>query len=257
MSLFELQKLTKTFGGLKAVNGVDLTLERGEIVGLIGPNGAGKTTVFDMISGVLRPNSGKVLFKGEDITGLIPHSIVKKGLSRTFQLTSFFGEFTVLDNILIGLHLKADSSIQADLFNTTASRRKTAELRRKAEDIAAFMGLQAKLNEKARNLPHGYHKMLDMAIAIAAGPDLLLLDEPVAGMNALETNQMVAKIVEARNRGITILLVEHHMKIVMEICHLVYVLNFGEKIAMGTPQEISQNKDVIEAYLGSKYAVRS
>lgn len=244
MPLFELQKLTKNFGGLMAVNKLDLSVEKGEIVGLIGPNGAGKTTVFNLISGVLHPSSGRILFKGENITGLSPHAIVKRGLARTFQMTTLFGEFTALDNIMVGLHLHVGIKAKVEQY-------------KRAIDISRFMGLDAKQCEMAANLPHGYQKALDMAIALAADPELLLLDEPVTGMNALEIKAMMDKITEARSRGITILLVEHHMKVVMDICQRIYVISFGKKIAEGTPTEVSKNRDVIEAYLGSKYAAGS
>lgn len=256
MPLLELKKLTKNFGGLAAVSQLELSVERGEIVGLIGPNGAGKTTVFNMISGLLRPTSGKVLFKGEDITGMKPHSVVRKGLARTFQLTLLFGDFTVLENILVGFHLKARMGLRAAFSDAVGTRSKKPELFKEVSELTEFMGLAEKQNELAKNLPHGYQKSLDMAIALAAKPELLLLDEPVTGMTAVEIRQMMNKIVDAKNKGMTIFLVEHHVKVVMDICDRIYVLNFGKKIAEGSPEEVSRNKDVIAAYLGREYASR-
>jgi len=254
MPLLELQKLTKSFGGLTAVNELDLSIERGEIVGLIGPNGAGKTTVFNTISGVFRPTKGKVLFKDKDITGLKPHAVVKKGLVRTFQLTTLFGDMTVLQNILVGFHLASGMGFWAALFNTASARSGQERLLRKAAELANFMGLGQTQYELARNLPHGHQRALEMAIALAASPELLLLDEPVTGMNAEEIEQMMNRINDTRNQGITILLVEHDMRVVMDICDRICVLNFGGKIAEGSPKEVCENKEVVAAYLGTEYA---
>lgn len=256
MPLLDLQKLTKRYGGLLAVNELNLSIEKGEIVGLIGPNGAGKTTVFNTISGVTNPTRGRVLFNDKDITGLRPHSVVRRGLVRTFQLTTLFGDMTVLDNILLGFHLTSGIGFWAALFNTLSTQSREQQLLDRAAEIADFMGLGENQHELAKNLPHGHQKALEMAIALAVRPELLLLDEPVTGMNAEETEQMMSKISETRKRGITILLVEHDMKLVMDICDRIFVLNFGKKIAEGSPQEICENKEVIKAYLGTEYAVR-
>jgi branched-chain amino acid transport system ATP-binding protein len=253
MPLLELQKLTKSFGGLTAVNQFDMTVEKGDICGLIGPNGAGKTTVFNSISGVYRPNGGKVLFKGEDITGNSPHNVVKKGLVRTFQVNTLFSDLTVLENIRLGSHLQAKIGFWADVFDTRSKRRKEKELFEKAADLADFLGLGDKKSETAKNLSHGHQKALEMAIALAAGPELLMLDEPVAGMSAEETQEMMSRIRGTQKRGVTILMVEHDMKMVMDICTRLYVLNFGKKLACGNPQEICSNAEVIAAYLGSEY----
>lgn len=256
MPLLELQKLTKCFGGLTAVNELDLSIEKGEIVGLIGPNGAGKTTVFNTISGVFRPTRGRVLFKGEDITGLKPHSVVIRGLVRTFQLTTLFGDMTILENILLGFHLKSGLGFWGALFNTMSTRSKQEQLLKEATEIADFMGLGERQHGLAKNVPHGHQRMLQMAIGLAASPELLMLDEPVTGMNFEETNEMMNKIGSIRDRGIAILLVEHDMRVVMDICDRICVLNFGEKIAEGSPKEICENTEVIKAYLGTKYATR-
>jgi branched-chain amino acid transport system ATP-binding protein len=254
MTLLKLQNLTKSFGGLTAVNELNLHVNKGEIVGLIGPNGAGKTTVFNMISGVFRPTKGQVLFNGEAISGLIPHSVAKRGIVRTFQLTVLFGDMTVLENILLGFHLKSNVGYLRALFGTASTRSAQQKLLAGAKEIADFVGLGQKQHELAKNLPHGSQRALEIAIALAAGPELMLLDEPVTGMNPGETFEMMHKIKEIRDRGITILLVEHDMRVVMGICDRICVLNFGKKIAEGSPKEICENQEVITAYLGEAYA---
>jgi len=253
MALLELQKLTKIFGGLTAVRDLDLSIEPGEIVGLIGPNGAGKTTVFNAISGMAGPTSGHVIFKGEDITGLKPHSIAMRGLARTFQLTTVFGEMTVLQNIRLGSHLVAGVGFWPAVFNAARTRNRERKVLERAAELADFMGLPGRRNELAKNLSHGHQRSLEMAIALAANPELLLLDEPVAGMSLAETSEMMRKIRAIRERGITILVVEHDMKLVMDVCSRICVLNFGAKLAEGNPQAICENKEVIAAYLGSGY----
>lgn len=254
MPLLELQKLTKKFGGLTAVSDFDMFVDKGEIVGVIGPNGAGKTTVFNTISGIYSPTSGKVFYKGKDITGLNPHSVAKRGLVRTFQVTTVFSNLTVLENIRLGSHMLARIGFLADLFNTPSKQRKEKELFDKAAELADFLGLADKRNELAKNLSHGHQRALEIAIALGSDPELLMLDEPVAGMGAEETQKMMELIRNMRDKGITILLVEHDMKVVMNICTRIYVLDFGKKLAEGSPNEISTNKEVIAAYLGLEYA---
>ena len=222
-------------------------------MGLIGPNGAGKTTVFNAISGVSGPSAGTVLFKGEDITGLKPHSVARKGLTRTFQITTLFSELTVLENIRLGSYLVAGVGFWAAVFNTPWSRKREKELFERAAELADFMGLGGRHNELAKNLSHGHQRALEMAIALVANPDLLLLDEPVAGMSVEETSEMMRKIRATQERGVTILIVEHDMKLVMDVCSRICVLNFGAKLAEGNPREICENKEVIAAYLGSEY----
>jgi branched-chain amino acid transport system ATP-binding protein len=253
MALLELQKLTKKFGGLTAVCDFDMVVEKGDIAGLIGPNGAGKTTVFNMISGVYKPTSGKVLFKGQDITGLSAHEVAKRGLLRTFQVTTVFSDLTVLENIRLGSHLLAKIKIWDDLFTTPHQRKTEKLLFEKAAGLADFLGLNDKKNDTARNLSHGQQRALEIAIALGGDPELLLLDEPVAGMSSEETQEMMRIIRAMRERGLTILLVEHDMKMVMDICTRLYVLNFGKKLAEGNPQQICVNQEVIGAYLGSEY----
>lgn len=257
MALLELQKVSKFFGGLTAVNQLDLLVERGEIMGLIGPNGAGKTTAFNTISGLSGPSAGKILFKGEDITGLKPHQIAKKGMTRTFQVTTVFSELTVLENIRLGCHLISGVGFWSTVLNTPKCRKREKELYEKSAEMADFMGLGDRKNDLAKNLSHGHQRALEMAIALVGQPEMLLLDEPVAGMSVEETEDMMKRIRAAHDRGVTILLVEHDMKMVMDICSRLCVLNFGSKLAEGNPQEICANPEVITAYLGSEYACKS
>ena len=235
---------------MTAVNDLDLSVERGEIVGLIGPNGAGKTTVFNMIMGSCSPSKGRVLLKGRDITGRKPHSVVGQGLVRSFQRTVLFSEMTVLQNIVLGFHLTSEIRFLESLLNGRSLREKKRQLLEKAVAVAEFMGLGHSKDQVARNLPHGHQRMLGVAIALATNPELILMDEPVTGMNTEETDHMMKKIMEIRNKGITTLVVEHDMRLVMNICDRLCVLNFGHKIAEGPPSEICKNKEVIAGISG-------
>ncbi len=248
----EIKGLTKYFGGLAAVSQLDMYVNEGEIVGLIGPNGAGKTTIFNLITGVFPPTKGQVIFDGTDITGRKPHVIAGLGIGRTFQLNPLFGDFTVLENVVASFHLHPRSSLLDIYFNTATYRHNEAYILEQSLEILKLVGLDRVKDELAKNLPHGYQKMLGMARALAVRPKLLLLDEPLAGMNPDEIDFSMTAIKKTRQQGMTIVLVEHNMQI-MDLCDRVVVVNFGQKIAEGSPGEIRKNKDVIRAYFGGEH----
>jgi branched-chain amino acid transport system ATP-binding protein len=250
--LLEAKGLTKYFGGLAAVSQLDMHVNQGEIVGLIGPNGAGKTTVFNLVTGVLRPTRGKVIFDGYEITGKKPHLTAKIGIGRTFQLASLFADFTVLENIVASFYLYPKSGFWEALFNTAAYRKKEEYILNQAGEVLRLVGLDKVKDELAKNLPHGHQKILGVARALAVKPKLLLLDEPIAGMSHEEIDFSLGAFEKMRSQGMTILLVEHNMGI-MNICDRIIVLNLGHKIAEGPPGEVRQNQDVIQAYFGSEY----
>ena len=250
MELLNAVRISKYFGGLEALKDLDLIVESGEIAGLIGPNGAGKSTFFNVISGVYKPTSGKVFFQGEDITGVKVHNTAEKGLVRTFQASRLFGDLSVIDNIYVACHIPSKTNLLADVIRLPKIRQMENETREKVMDIIMLVGLEAVSQELARNLPHGSQRILGMAIALAAEPKLLCLDEPVTGMNSEEIHFMMGLIEKVRQQGCSILLIEHAMKVVMGICDRITVINFGRKIAEGKPDEIKDNVAVIEAYLG-------
>jgi branched-chain amino acid transport system ATP-binding protein len=250
MNILELVGLRKQFGELVAVDDIDLTIEEGEIRGLIGPNGSGKTTLFNLITGFIRPTRGRVIWHGRDITGQSPHAIAKKGLARTFQLTTLFKDMTALQNVVIACHLHTGIGLFQQFLRAVGTREKERAIEEKAVGLLETVGIADVKDEIAGELPHGHQRALEIAIALATESKLLLLDEPVTGMNPIETRDMMDKIKMLRERGITILLVEHDMRAVMTTCGKITVMNFGKKIAEGTPEEVSKHEEVIEAYLG-------
>lgn len=244
-------KVSRYFGGLKALEKVDLFVKPREIMGLIGPNGAGKTTLFNLITGHYQPTEGEIYFKDERIDGLKPYMITEKGIARTFQNIRLFGQMTVLENVLIGRHTRMKSGLLGAILRRPGDVKEEAESKKTALEYLSFIGLDKKKDEKARNLAYGEQRRLEIARALAAEPQLLLLDEPAAGMNPQETTSLMKLISRIRDEmGITILLIEHDMKVVMGISERVAVLDYGKKIAEGTPREIQKNEAVIRAYLG-------
>lgn len=254
MSFFSVKNLTKKFGGLIANNNISMEVEKGEIRGVIGPNGAGKTTFFNLVSGFYRPTSGQVSFKGETISGMRTSKIARLGAVRTFQRAALFPDFTVLENVAIAQHLNANSSLLNAVFGHD-NHREAKNLER-AEEIIEFLGMADERDTSAGNLSHGLQRQLGAAMSLATEPELLMLDEPVAGMNSGEKAVMVEMIRKIRDQwDVTVLLVEHDMRTVMSLCETITVLNFGEKLAEGSPDDIRSNPMVIEAYLGADDSV--
>ena len=254
MSLLSIEGLGISFGGLKAVHDVSFALKPGEIVSVIGPNGAGKTTLFNMISGIYQPGAGKVKLNGEDVTGMPPHLLARRGMSRTFQNLQIFQQMSVLENVTAGFHLKERGSVLADLFALPASRRRSRAAEEGARALLKRAGLERAAEREAASLSYGSLKRLEIARALALSPKVLLLDEPAAGCNAVETEEIDHLIAEIAAAGTAILLVEHDMKMVMRISNHIVVLDHGEKIAEGDPAGISRNPAVIAAYLGADHA---
>jgi branched-chain amino acid transport system ATP-binding protein len=252
LAFFEVQGLTKYFGGLAAVNGLSFHLAEREILALIGPNGAGKSTVFNLITSFLRPTSGRISFQNRDITHQSAQTIAARGIVRTFQQTNLFMEMSALQNVMLAHHLLGRSGGWGIYFNTSRARGENAHFEESALKILDYFGLHASRDDLAKNLPHGHQRALGMAIALAANPKLLLLDEPFTGMNPQETETAMRMIQGIRDRGITMILVEHDMRAVMKICDRIVVINFGKKIAEGNPREIQKNEEVINAYLGKE-----
>jgi branched-chain amino acid transport system ATP-binding protein len=250
MTILEVQGLTKRFGGLTAVNNVSFSVDKGAIISVIGPNGAGKSTLFKLISSFLAPTSGQVNYDGKTITGLPPHAVARRGVVRTFQETTIFKEMTALQNVIVAHQLRCRASSLGIYFSSATARADEERFRNSAIEILEYLGLTAVMYLVARNLPHGHLRALGIAVAMAAEPKVLLLDEPFSGMNIEETDAAVKLVRGIRDRGVTVVLVEHDMSAVMRISDKIVVLNFGTKIAEGTPAEVRQNEAVIVAYLG-------
>ncbi len=253
MTLLQINNLCKSFGGLSAVLNVNFKLEENELVALIGPNGAGKTTMFNLITGVYKPNEGQIEFKDEKIQGLPPYTICKKGIARTFQNIRLFNSLTVLENVKIALHKSVPYSLPSAIFRLPSFFKGEEIIEEKALNLLALFDLEGKKDEIASNLPYGEQRRLEIARALATDPTLLILDEPAAGMNPNETKDLMELIKRLKKDfGLSILLIEHDMSLVMGVCERIYVLDYGQIIAEGKPEEIRNNKRVIEAYLGEE-----
>ena len=255
MAMLEVTSLGISFGGLRAVDELSMKIEKGGLVGLIGPNGAGKTTVFNMLTGVYRPTDGGIRLDGQNLIGKKPHEICKMGVARTFQNIRLFSELSVLDNVKTGLHNQITYSFAESMFHLGSYRKKEKQMDEKAMELLSVFGLESVADYRAANLPYGKQRKLEIARALATEPKLLLLDEPAAGMNPTETAELLSCINTIRDTfHVAILLIEHDMSLVMRVCERIQVINFGQTIAAGLPEEIASNQEVIEAYLGEEEA---
>ncbi len=251
MSALAVEDVAIAFGGVEAVAGVSFAVEPGEIFAIIGPNGAGKTTLFNLIAGNYRPSRGRVTLGGNDVTGLTPHLLARRGLSRTFQNLQIFFRMTAAENVMVGRHLHERRALLPHLFALPSVLRQNKKTRQKAEELLAFVGLSALASQPAGNMPYGALKRLEIARALATGPKVLLLDEPAAGCNAVETQEIDAVISKIATSGVTVVLVEHDMKLVMKISSRIHVLDQGRTLAEGTAPEVRANPDVVRIYLGA------
>ncbi|WP_019241615.1 MULTISPECIES: ABC transporter ATP-binding protein [Bacillus] len=250
--VLKIKNISKQFGGISALTDVSFTINEGEIFGLIGPNGAGKTTMFNIITNMFPPTTGEITFGERSITGSKPFKITEKGICRTFQNIKLFPQMTVMDNVMVGGHCRTKSGVFSSVFRTRKQRKEEVEMKEKALELLALVGLANQEETIAENLSYGQQRRLEIARALASNPKLLLLDEPAAGMNEKETDSLFDLIKTVQQRGVTVLIIEHDMPLVMKLCDRIAVLNFGKKLAEGTPEEIQNNQAVIEAYLGSE-----
>jgi branched-chain amino acid transport system ATP-binding protein len=252
--MLELENVTVDFGGLRALDNISLSIRKGEIFGLIGPNGSGKSTLFNIVTGFLAPTAGRVVYGGRKITGWKPHRIAALGIGRVFQSNSFFPTLSVKENLIRSGFMNLTSGFFASFFNSRRFRSEMRGLKDKAVSLSRFVGLERRLDILAKNLPFGEQRILEIAVALGAEPDLLFLDEPVTGMNPTETAGVMKLIRSIQSEGRTLVIVEHNMRVIMGICNRIAVISFGTKIAEGTPEEVAHNERVISVYLGTRKA---